>query len=173
MNRLTIAASLASALIACTDGDADIGIEQQPVKCVVDQATGEVRGQFETQFSEGPFAFGAIETTLNRDFQTNEIYGFGLSDKSHALYFNLACRQGLQRGSYDVFPNTSDSEPEPQFPCPFALTSSLLANDNGNKAVSGKVIIDENETCIAGRFSVDYGAAGKATGWFSVPTHVE
>lgn len=172
MNRLTIAAALASALIACS-GDADIGVDQQPISCLVDQSTGEFEGRLTSPYNQqgelGPggtqYELGAVQSVrLNTHPDTGNPTAITLGDGTTTLQFFFSCGAPT-RDTYDVYPSDQSTE----VPCPLSVTSSAGGQLEYLPTQDGKFIIDENESCLAGRFSVDFGANGKASGWFTTP----
>jgi hypothetical protein len=60
-----------------------------------------------------------------------------------------------------------------QVRCPLELTGAVTGGpatgDLFADASSGKLVVDQNVGCLAGRFDIDFGASGRLTGWFSLP----
>jgi len=44
------------------------------------------------------------------------------------------------------------------------LTGDLFAEASG-----GRLVVDQNVGCLAGRFDIDFGRPGPLTGWLSLP----
>lgn len=175
MNRLAIAAAaLASTLIACS-GDGDIGIDEQPVTCNPDQQStarleGTLTSQYNGQGEVGPggaeYEFGEItDINLSKNSQTGAPTTLRIGDGTTHLQIFFACGAPT-RDVHDVHAGQQDGE---VVPCPLKVTSFAGGQLEYLPAEDGKLVIDENETCLAGRFSIDFGDHGRASGTFSVP----
>lgn len=174
MNRLTIAASLASTLFACSD-DPDIGLDRAPVTCLADQgSSGEFQGHLISRYNidggetdaRDEFDLGAVkEVSVNRNTNTNEIYGLRMDDGTISLSFSFVCGAPTS-DTYDVYPSDQEGQ---QRPCPLAVLGSAGGQLEYLPTKAGRLVIDENESCFAGRFSVSFGDNGSASGWFSSP----
>jgi hypothetical protein len=162
MNRLaTIAiAVVAAAASACTQ-DADIGLTSQPVTCQ-QQSAGDVQGTLTN--AAGSHAFQFVTASLLAQPTTAR-----LQDPNGQLTLDL----GFQCGSpgLDSFDVVAVSNQ--QVHCPLEVTGSVtggpVTGDLFADASSGRLVVDQNVGCLAGRFAIDFGAPGRLTGWFSVP----
>jgi hypothetical protein len=162
MNRLTTAALLlaAAAAPACTQ-DAEIGLTSEPIACQ-QQAAGDVQGTLTNAAGDHEFQF--VTASLLSQPMTAR-----LEDPNGQLTLDL----GFQCGSpsldtYDVVAVSNQ-----QVQCPLEITGYVtggpVTGDLYADASGGRLVIDENVDCLAGRFDIDFGDAGRLTGWFSLP----
>jgi len=155
---------LATLLAGCT-GNADIGMSNQPVTCKPD-AEGAAHGTVTNARTQNSFTFGTVAATLS---PATGGAGVWLNDSSLQLALSLPCGEAL--GMYDVGAG--------QQACPFLVNSTVSGANQQvyGFATSGVLIVDQDTTCLAGRYDVTFtaaagtvdGATGEVAGWFSVP----
>ena len=159
MNRLVITAFAVVALSACAQ-DADIGTSA-PVTCQ-SQAAGDVQGTLTNM--AGPHEFQFVTASLLTQPMTAR-----LQDPNGQLTLDLGFLCGAPSlDTYDVVAVSNQ-----QVRCPLEVTGAVtggpVTGDLFADASSGRLVVDRNVGCVAGRFAVDFGAQGRLTGWFSVP----
>jgi hypothetical protein len=157
MNRL---AALVLAAAACTQ-DADIGLSSQPVACQP-QPAGDVQGTLTNDAGDHELQF--VSASLLMQPTTAR-----LEDPNGQLTLDLAFVCGSP--SLDTYGVVSASNQ--QVRCPLEATGRVTGGEvTGNlfaDAESGRLVVDQNVGCLAGRFDVDFGTPGRLSGWFSLP----
>jgi hypothetical protein len=159
MNRLAaIALVLVSA--ACTQ-DADIGLASQPVACQP-EAAAEVQGTLASRAGDHQFQY--VSARLLTQPTTAR-----LEDPNGQLTLDLGFLCGPPEvDTYDVVAVSNQ-----QVRCPRQATGYVaggpLTGDLFADASEGRLVVDQNVECLAGRFDIDFGAPGRLTGWFSLP----
>ena len=149
MMRILIATTL---LAGCIDEDANIGVSSEPVTCQP-TAAAEAHGHIES------FTFGTATARLGTGTPTQ----VDIADNQLILQLGFQCGTPA-RDTYAVMPV------QPQMiDCPLAVTGSVVGQVEFVDANSGTLIVDETQSCLAGRFAIDFGASGSLAGWFSVP----
>jgi hypothetical protein len=158
MNRLAIIVLvLAAAAPACTQ-DADIGLSSEPVACQP-EAAGDVQGTLTNAAGDHEFQF--VSASLLTQPMTAR-----LEDPNGQLTLDLAFQCGAPSlDTYDVVAVQNQ-----QVQCPLQVTAYVSGGqDLFADASSGKLVVDQNVDCLAGRFDIDFGAPGRLSGWFSLP----
>jgi hypothetical protein len=158
MNRLALV--LAFAAPACTQ-DADIGLSSQPVACR-QEAAGDVQGVLTNDAGDHELQFVAASLLMQPTTAR-------LEDPNGQLTLDLAfvCGPPSLDTSGVVAASTE------QVRCPREVTGQVtggpVTGDLFADAESGRLVVDQNVGCLAGRFDVDFGSPGRLTGWFSLP----
>jgi len=161
MNRLATTALVlaAAAAPACTQ-DADIGLTSQPVACM-ELAAGDVQGTLSTAAGDHEFQFVTASLTAQTPLVRLEDSNGQLS-----LELEFACGSP-SLDTYDVVAS------QRQLRCPLEVSGWVrggpVTGDLYADASDGRVVIDQNVDCLAGRFDIDFGNHGRLTGWFSLP----
>ncbi len=157
----------ATLLAGCT-GNADIGMSNQPVTCKPD-AEGAAHGTVTNTYTNKSYTFGAVAASLEPT--PAAVSNVLLQDSLMLLQLDFSCGK-TDLGMYDVGAG--------QAACPLMVNSTVSASNQAVYGVgtSGVVIVDQNTSCLAGRYDVtfstqpDTGATvndGEVTGWFSIP----
>jgi hypothetical protein len=158
MNRLATAVVLAAA--ACTQ-EADIGLSSRPVACLEEPA-GDVQGVLTNDAGTHELQF--VTASLLTQPTTAR-----LEDPNGQLTLDLAFVCGPP--GLDTHGVVAASNQ--QVRCPREVTGQVtggpVTGDLFAEAESGRLVVDQNVGCLAGRFDVDFGKAGRLTGWFSLP----
>jgi hypothetical protein len=159
---------LATLLAGCT-GNADIGMSNQPVTCKPD-AEGAAHGTLTNTYTNKSYSFGTVATSLvpTPGATTSNVQQ---QDSLMLLRLDFSCGT-TDLGMYDVGAG--------QQACPLLVNSTVSASNQAvyGLGTSGIVIVDQNTSCLAGRYDVTFTstaptgggeANGEVTGWFSVP----
>jgi hypothetical protein len=162
MNRLaTTALVLVAAVASACTQDADIGLTSPPIACQA-QPAGDVQGTLTN--AAGDHAFQFVTASLLAQPTTVR-----LQDPNGQLTLDLGFACGppsLDR--YDVVAVSTQ-----QVHCPLGVTGAVsggpATGDLFADASSGRLVVDQDVACLAGRFAIDFGAPGRLSGWFSVP----
>ena len=156
-------ALLVVVLTGCSD-EADIGVDMNPVTCA--QVGGaEVNGTIHKAASpdspERDIEFGAVTPSVA---STTGGAGQTLTLSASEASLSIAFRCGdAELKPYDVVEQTRD-----QLACPYVVTAFVSGQlFPFTTAKDGKVIVDENSNCLAGRFAIDLGDGNELSGWFS------
>lgn len=161
MNRIALVTFTCS-LFACSQ-DADIGIDSQPVTCG-DVGTADIAGRVTDPYTNTSYEFGTVTPRValipnNPDWPYTAI----LEDGTLQLQLGFHCG-AAELESYRVSPGNRQ-----QFECPLEVHGAVLGQIEYLPARSGTLVVDENSNCLAGRFTIDFGAYGELGGWFSAP----
>ena len=150
----------AAAAPACTQ-EAAIGLTSQPVACQP-QPAGDVQGTLTNMAGDHEFQFvTASLLTLPTTAR--------LQDPNGQLTLDLGFQCGSPSlDSYDVVAVSTQ-----QVRCPLEVTGSVTGGPSTGdlfaEASEGRLVVDQNVGCLAGRFDIDFGTPGRLTGWFSLP----
>jgi hypothetical protein len=161
MNRLaTTVLALVAAAPACTQ-DADIGLSGEPVACQLEPA-GDVQGTLTNRAGDHQFRF----VTASLLAQPTTVR---LADPNGQLTLDLGFPCGAP--GLDTYDVVAASNQQPR--CPLAVTGAVtggpVTGDLYADASDGRLVVDQNVSCLAGRFDTDFGTPGRLTGWFSLP----
>jgi len=175
MKRIVFATSL---LAGCTQ-NADIGIDDQPVSCMPNNAAAaEVRGTV----SAGSQSVTFGDTTVMKYYMPLRLFletpAMSPTVEPSVMHLSFLCGPPTvdTYGVEPVEPQTID--------CPLSVAADFggAAGATGQiyaDASGGKLIVDETVNCLAGRFDIKFdnptnanggpGSNGELAGWFSVP----
>lgn len=153
MTRTALLASLACSLIACSQ-DADIGVGSQPVTCA-DVGGAEVNGAL-----AGKYTFGAVTPRI--DDPANQP-GVFLVDGETSLTIRFLCGSTAP-DTYNMI-----NHDRAETICPLTVIGGANHGNEYIQVETGTVIVDETETCLAGRFAIDFDDGSELSGWFSAP----
>jgi hypothetical protein len=151
---------VALVITACS-GEADIGIDENPVTCRSDGPTAEVEGSVTDPSTGTSYTFGAAAASASTD--TSGGASVSIGDDVLLLRLGWYC-QTRDRGQYDL---VADGQRE--LVCPIEVAGAVLGRIEYLPVSSGVVIVDESSNCMAGRFRADFGEHGELSGWFSAP----
>jgi len=171
MKRIVLAASLA----ACTH-NADIGIDDQPVSCMPNAASAaEAHGTITNPSNGQSYSFGDTSVALRFMPISVTLSSFVATDLAAAMNINFLCGQP----TVDTY--AAEGVSQQTIDCPLSVATDLTAQATSvpfADASGGTIIVDENVSCLAGRFAVKFdhasnpnggGSRGELVGWFSVP----
>ena len=157
------------ALIGCT-GEADIGVDSQPVECNPDGAsvadmTGEVHYGGQTFHFDN--AMPSLVRDANGGYSQVSLWNYEdpNTQRGNSLRFYFSCG-AAQIASYSVVGSLDQ-----QLQCPLQVAGSVLGSIEILPTDSGTLIIDQTQGCLAGRFHVEMDnerGDGKLDGWFSI-----
>jgi len=159
---------LALTLLAITgcSSDAEIGIDSKPVSCQdVNMATAS--GRVRSDIDNESYAFtdvSASMTASNNGSATFPVF-IASNEMRLGLWFCGVSRPGtIELGEHAVEGVTA------QRSCPSPIVNASMIGTvlEFRDAEDGLVIIDENQSCFAGRYTVDFGENGSVAGTFSV-----
>lgn len=155
-------------LVGCTD-EADIGTDMQPVTCMQTSAA-DMNGS--VTYMGTDWHFDNALPTLVRDpsgtYTTISLWSSQDPDTQRGNYlrFTFGCGP-VELADYSVVRPGPNQQPA----CPLQLSAAVLGSIEILPVDSGKVIIDETQGCVAGRFGVSMNNTagdGSLSGWFSI-----
>jgi len=168
MNKIVLATLC---LIGCT-GEADIGIDSQPVACNPDgTSTADMTG--EVHYNGQTYHFDNATPSLVRDtsgaYTTVNLWNYEdpSTQRGNTLRFFFECG-AAQLASYDVVGGGNQ-----QVQCPLQVAGAVLGSIEILPADTGTLIVDQTQGCLAGRFHVEFDNSagdGELNGWFSIFT---
>jgi hypothetical protein len=169
MKTIITTSLLGLSLIACSD-EADIGVDSTPITCMR-TAAADMNGSATYNGQRFEFTNATPSITRNTDGAITSLSLWSSEDtinqRGNYLRFFFGCG-AVEVASYDVVRST-DNTP---LTCPYELTAAVSGQIEVLPATDGVMVVDENTSCFAGRFSVDLDSQlgdGAASGWFSVP----
>ena len=168
MKTIALATLSGLCLVGCT-GEADIGVDSQPVACNPDgtssaDMTGEINYNGQTYHFDN-----ATPSFVRTTYATVNLWNYEdpNTQRGNSLRFYFQCGPA-QIASYDVVGNLDQ-----QLQCPLEVVSAVAGSIEILPAETGTLIIDQTQGCLAGRFHVEMHnqlGDGELNGWFSIFT---
>ena len=182
MKTFALALPLLATAIGCS-GEADIGVDSDPITCM-ETATADMAGTI--WYDNRSYHFDGAVPSLTRDANGGLSQVSLWSSENPDTQYGNYLRFDYMCGSPQIATYGVVSTLQQQVTCPLEVGGTVLGQIEILPAKEGTLIMDQTQSCVAGRFRVEFDdvtlrntdttgggwsveASGAVGGWFSIP----